>query len=61
MMEELFAMHSEFVKLYGPPSCMLPFWLDCRELEAAPVMLRERILGKDGTDIGNWHRLYRYF
>ncbi|KAH9299596.1 hypothetical protein KI387_031278, partial [Taxus chinensis] len=58
MMEELLAMHLEFVRLYGLSNTVLPLWLDSRELDVASVKLRERVYGKDGMDIGNWHRLY---
>ncbi|GLJ46620.1 hypothetical protein SUGI_0982320 [Cryptomeria japonica] len=58
MVEELLAMHLEFVQLYGLSNTVLPLWLDFRELEATSVKLRERLYGEDGIGIGNWHPLY---
>ncbi|XP_038988747.1 integrator complex subunit 9 homolog isoform X3 [Phoenix dactylifera] len=55
MMEELVAMHAEFVQFYGPDERPgLPEWMKWEELEKLPPALREVVMGEDGEELGSW-------
>lgn len=59
MMEELVAMHAEFVQFYGPDERPgLPEWMKWEELEKLPLALREVVMGEDGEELGSWMPLY---
>ncbi|KAG1371128.1 integrator complex subunit 9 [Cocos nucifera] len=59
MMEELVAMHAEFVQFYGPDERPgLPEWMKWKELEKFPPALREVVMGEDGEELGSWMPLY---
>ncbi|XP_026656152.1 integrator complex subunit 9 homolog isoform X5 [Phoenix dactylifera] len=59
MMEELVAMHAEFVQFYGPDERPgLPEWMKWEELEKLPPALREVVMGEDGEELGSWMPLY---
>lgn len=61
MMEELVAMHAEFVQFYGPDERPeLPEWMKWEELEKLPPVLRELVMGEDGEELGSWMPLYRF-
>lgn len=61
-MEEIVAMHDEFVRFYGleEEGDGLQEWMRWEELERMPVEVREVVAGKDGEDMGSWMPLYRY-
>nr|XP_029124089.1 integrator complex subunit 9 homolog isoform X7 [Elaeis guineensis] len=59
MMEELVAMHAEFVQFYGPDERPgLPEWMKWEELEKLPPALREVVMGEGGEELGSWMPLY---
>ncbi|GMH05092.1 hypothetical protein Nepgr_006932 [Nepenthes gracilis] len=58
MMEDLVSMHREYKQFYGPEESGFPQWLRWEELEMLPPVLKERVLGKDGTQLGGWLPLY---
>ncbi|KAK3027184.1 hypothetical protein RJ639_042450 [Escallonia herrerae] len=58
MMGDLVAMHMEFRQFYGPEESGLLQWMKWEELEMLPLAFRERILGKDGSELGGWMPLY---
>ncbi|KAK3018804.1 hypothetical protein RJ639_005042 [Escallonia herrerae] len=59
MMDDLVTMHMEFRQFYGPEESGLLQWMKWEELEMLPLAFRERILGKDGSELGGWMPLYR--
>ncbi|XP_024929610.2 uncharacterized protein LOC107417886 isoform X2 [Ziziphus jujuba] len=58
MMEELVSMHMELRQIYGAEESDFPQWMKWKDLELLPSALRERILGKDGGELGGWMPLY---
>ncbi|KAK2965058.1 hypothetical protein RJ639_029411 [Escallonia herrerae] len=58
MMDDLVTMHMEFRQFYGPEESGLLQWMKWEELEMLPLAFRERILGKDGSELGGWMPLY---
>ncbi|XP_057976614.1 uncharacterized protein LOC131163841 isoform X2 [Malania oleifera] len=58
MMEDLISMQQEFRQFYGPEGSCFPQWMKWEELEVLPSSLRERALGKDGSELGGWMPLY---
>lgn len=59
MMEELVSNHMELRQIYGAEESDFPQWLKWKDLELLHSALRERILGKDGGELGGWMPLYR--
>lgn len=61
MMEELVAMHSEYVQFYGEGEIgSVPEWMNWEEIERIPSHLREVLMGEHGEELGSWVPLYRY-
>ncbi|XP_074276685.1 uncharacterized protein LOC141600360 [Silene latifolia] len=58
MMEDLVSLHNEFKQFYGPQGSKCAHWMKWDELDKLPPPLKERILGKDGTELGAWFPLY---
>ncbi|KAK1294741.1 hypothetical protein QJS10_CPA16g01064 [Acorus calamus] len=58
MMEDLLAMHAEFVQFYGPEEDTFPEWMKWEELEALPLKLKEIIIGENDVEMGNLLPLY---
>lgn len=58
MMKDLISMHEEFRNFYGPVDSSCPQWMNWKELELLPSLLKEIALGKDGTELGGWMPLY---
>lgn len=59
-MEELAAMHSEFVRYYGPEKRQgRPDWMKWEELERLPIELRSVVMGEEGEELASWMPLYR--
>ncbi|KAL2898305.1 Integrator complex subunit 9-like protein [Bienertia sinuspersici] len=58
MMEDLVFMHKEFRQFYGPEESGCAQWMKWEELEKFPPSLQERIMGKDGAELGSWLALY---
>ncbi|GAB4827838.1 hypothetical protein Ancab_034723 [Ancistrocladus abbreviatus] len=58
MMEDLVSMHSEFRQFYGPEESSFPQWLKYEQLEMLPDVLKEIVLGNNGSELGGWCPLY---
>ncbi|KAL1338780.1 hypothetical protein HN51_033372 [Arachis hypogaea] len=58
VMRDLVSMHKELKQFYGPTETDFPVWLRQEEVEKIPSVLREIILGKDGTELGGLRPLY---
>ncbi|KAK1396817.1 Beta-Casp domain-containing protein [Heracleum sosnowskyi] len=58
MMEDLVAMHAEFRQLYGPEESGSTQWMKWEELDMFPSVMKEIVIGKDGTELGSWMPLY---
>ncbi|OAY77893.1 Integrator complex subunit 9, partial [Ananas comosus] len=59
MMEELVAMHSEFVRYYGSEKRQeRPDWMKWEELERLPIELRNVVMGEEGEELGSWMPQY---
>ncbi|KAL6957383.1 non-specific serine,threonine protein kinase [Sarracenia purpurea var. burkii] len=58
MMEDLVAMNMDFRQFYGPRDSCFPEWMRWEELEMLPAALKERVCGRDGSDISAWMPLY---
>ncbi|KAK1319874.1 hypothetical protein QJS10_CPB04g00376 [Acorus calamus] len=58
MMEDLLAMHAEFVQFYGPEEDTFPEWMKWDELEVLPSKLKEIIIGENDVEMGNLLPLY---
>lgn len=61
MMEDLVAMHAEFRQLYGHEESDSPQWMKWEELDMLSSVIKDIVIGKDGTELGSWMPLYRYF
>lgn len=61
MMEDLISMQKEFRQFYGSEDSGCAKWKKWEELVKLPPSLQEIILGKDGTELGCWLSLYRYY
>lgn len=61
IMEELVSMHRELRQFYGPENSECPQWMKWDELDKFPPSVQERLVGKDGTGLGGWSALYRYY
>ncbi|XP_072965852.1 uncharacterized protein [Typha angustifolia] len=59
MMEDLVAMHAEFVRYHGPDDNVgLPEWMKWEELKILPLELRRIVMGEEGEELGSWMPLY---
>ncbi|KAK1405655.1 Beta-Casp domain-containing protein [Heracleum sosnowskyi] len=58
MMEDLVAMHAEFRQLYGPEESGSTQWMKWEELDMLPSVIKDIVIGKDGTELGSWMSLY---
>ncbi|XP_072998949.1 uncharacterized protein [Typha latifolia] len=59
MMEDLVAMHAEFVRYHGPGDNVgLPEWMKWEELKILPLELRRIVMGEEGEELGSWMPLY---
>lgn len=59
MMEDLVSMNKEFRQFYGSEETSLPQWMNWENLNSLPSLLREKVLGEDGAELGGWMPLYR--
>ncbi|XP_074368940.1 uncharacterized protein LOC141708970 [Apium graveolens] len=58
LMEDLVAMHAEFRQLYGPEDSGSTQWMKWEELDMLPSVIKDIVIGKDGTELGSWMPLY---
>ncbi|WOG92533.1 hypothetical protein DCAR_0311803 [Daucus carota subsp. sativus] len=58
MMEDLVAMHAEFRQLYGPGESGCTQWMKWEELDMLSSVIKDIVIGKDGTELGSWMPLY---
>ncbi|KAH9609815.1 hypothetical protein KSS87_001793 [Heliosperma pusillum] len=58
MMEDLVSLHKEFTQFYGLQGSTCAHWMNWEELAKLPPPIKERILGKHGTELGAWFPLF---